>query len=58
MVFEGTPEEYLSSLSLPAPEITVLMRELSSSGLAVKETVFSVEDAFNEIVGALSKKRG
>lgn len=58
MVFEGTPEEYLSSLSLPAPEITVLMRELSSSGLAVKKTVFSVEDAFNEIVGALSEKRG
>ncbi|WP_342306279.1 ATP-binding cassette domain-containing protein [Methanolobus sp. ZRKC5] len=56
IAFAGTPEEYLNSVSSPLPEITLLMKELNLMGFNVRESIFSVDDAFREIRNELEKK--
>lgn len=58
VVFDGTPEEYLRSVSSPLPEITLLMKDLVSSGFDVRDDIMSVDDAFDEISSTLKKRRG
>ena len=58
IIFEGTPSEYLESMPSPVPQVTELMRGLKRSGIDVKDDVFSVDRAFEEIHGAWSKRRG
>ncbi|MGM0770376.1 MAG: ATP-binding cassette domain-containing protein [Halobacteriota archaeon] len=57
IAFQGTPSEYLKSVSSPIPQITGLMRVLKRSGIDVRDDIFSVDDAFAEIYAAWSGKR-
>lgn len=50
VVFEGTPEAYLSSSTSKLPDITLLMKELHKCGIGVDDRIFSVEAAFEEIM--------
>lgn len=50
VVFEGTPEAYLSSSVSNLPDITLLMKELHKCGIGVDDRIFSVEAAFEEIM--------
>lgn len=54
--FMGSPVDYLSSQSMPVPHITLLMRQLRSEFVGINENVFSVDDAFNEIVSNIVKR--
>lgn len=56
IAFEGTPSEYLASIPSPVPKVTELMRGLKRSGIDVKNDVFSVNQAFEEIYAAWSGK--
>ncbi|WP_167879403.1 ATP-binding cassette domain-containing protein [Methanococcoides sp. NM1] len=58
IAFEGTPSEYLASMPSPVPQVTELMRGLKRSGIDVKDDIFSVDHAFEEIYAAWSEKRG
>ncbi|MFP4654239.1 MAG: ATP-binding cassette domain-containing protein [Methanohalobium sp.] len=49
IVFTGTSDEYLDSIDFPAPEITILMRELQKQGFDVRSNVSTVDDAYKEI---------
>ena len=49
ITFEGSPYEYMSSGASSFPEITSLMKELKQRGIDVREDIFTIEDAFNEI---------
>ncbi len=53
LAFVGTPEEYLSSVSSPLPEITSFMKLLNQAGFDVRDNIYSVDDAFQEIVRSL-----
>ncbi|MHC1576097.1 MAG: ATP-binding cassette domain-containing protein [Methanosarcinaceae archaeon] len=57
IAFEGTPVQYLASGITPVPEITQLIRLLRSRGLDVSDSVYSVDDAFDQIIKALKGKR-
>ncbi len=50
VVFEGTPEAYLSSSPSKLPDIPLLMKELRKRGIDVHEGIFSAEAAFEEIM--------
>lgn len=50
VVFEGTPEAYLSSYTSNIPDITLLMRELRKRGVGVDDRIFTVDAAFEEIM--------
>ncbi|SES76034.1 energy-coupling factor transport system ATP-binding protein [Methanococcoides vulcani] len=58
IAFEGTPSEYLASMPSPVPQVTELMRGLKRSGIDVKDDIFSVDHAFEEIYAAWSEKKG
>lgn len=49
LVFEGSPEEYLHSVSSPLPDITILMKELRGRGFDVRPDISDVDEAFHEI---------
>ncbi|WP_340819620.1 ATP-binding cassette domain-containing protein [Methanolobus sp. WCC4] len=57
VIFDGTPGEYLRSVCSPLPEITLLMKDLISSGFDVRDDIMSVDDAFDQISDALYKRR-
>lgn len=57
IAFAGTPAGYLRSFSPGLPDITLLMRELKNAGLDVSDSVFSVDDAFEQISGSLMERR-
>lgn len=57
VIFDGTPDDYLRSVRSPLPEITLLMKDLVSSGFDVRDDIMSVDAAFDQISGEL-KKRG
>ncbi|SFM47330.1 ATP-binding cassette domain-containing protein [Methanolobus profundi] len=54
--FNGTPVEYVRSVSSPLPEITLLMKDLIREGFDVRDDILSIDDAFEEIVNALEKR--
>lgn len=56
VTFNGNPGDYLRSVSSPLPEITLLMKELSRAGFDVRDDIMSVDDAFDDIRNALSKR--
>lgn len=47
--FEGDPDEYINAAVSQLPGITSLMKELRHRGIDVRDDIFTVEDAFNEI---------
>ncbi|TGC11133.1 ATP-binding cassette domain-containing protein [Methanolobus halotolerans] len=47
--FKGKPDDYIYSTSSPLPDITSLMKDLRQKGIDVRDDVFSIEDAFDEI---------
>ncbi|MDW7731518.1 MAG: ATP-binding cassette domain-containing protein [Methanolobus sp.] len=47
--FEGSPDDYISSASPQLTGITSLMKELRQRGIDVRDDIFTIEDAFNEI---------
>jgi energy-coupling factor transport system ATP-binding protein len=51
--FIGSRDEYLQSIASPIPEITSFMKELQKCGFEVTSNIYSVDDAFNEIIRAL-----
>ncbi|MCD4704114.1 MAG: ATP-binding cassette domain-containing protein [Methanosarcinaceae archaeon] len=57
IAFEGTPAQYLASGITPVPEITQLIRLLRSRGLDVSDSVYSVDDAFDQIIKALKSRK-
>ncbi|KXS44581.1 energy-coupling factor transporter ATPase [Methanolobus zinderi] len=56
--FEGSPEEYVKSTSTPLPEITSLMKELKQKGFDVRDDIFDVEEALNEIIRVKKERSG
>lgn len=50
IVFDGTKKEYLEFGCGPLPLITSLMKELKARGLPVTPSVFTVEEALEEIL--------
>ncbi|MCG8515504.1 MAG: AAA family ATPase, partial [Halanaerobiales bacterium] len=50
ITFDGRPEEYVNSLPSTLPQIAALMRELRLKGIDVRDDIFTVEDAFDEII--------
>lgn len=63
VIMKGTPREVftkidmLESVGLGAPQITYLMRKLKEKGFAVREDIFTVAEAKEEILSYLSKRR-
>ncbi|MCT4618841.1 MAG: energy-coupling factor transporter ATPase [Marinisporobacter sp.] len=53
-VFKST--EFLKSIGLGVPQITYLMKKLNAMGMPVKEDIFTVEDAKNEILKIIGRK--
>ncbi|MCT4605177.1 MAG: energy-coupling factor transporter ATPase [Marinisporobacter sp.] len=53
-VFKNT--EFLKSIGLGVPQITYLMKKLNAMGMPVKEDIFTVEDAKNEILKIMRRK--
>lgn len=49
LIFEGSPREYLRSVSSPLPDITILMKELHARGFDVRSDISDVDEAFDEI---------
>jgi energy-coupling factor transport system ATP-binding protein len=58
IVFNGSSDEYLRSVSSPLPDITLLLKELHSRGFELKDDIFDVEDAFSEIYNYWNKHVG
>ncbi|QZY54595.1 energy-coupling factor transporter ATPase [Crassaminicella profunda] len=62
VVLTGKPREvfksaeFLKSVGLGVPQITYLMKKLKSMGMSVKEEIFTVEDAKNEILKIMGRK--
>lgn len=56
IAFEGAPKEYFLSMHSQVQDIPLLMRELRKSGMGVNDNVFTVEEAFQEIMRI--KKQG
>ncbi|WP_129597433.1 energy-coupling factor transporter ATPase [Anaerophilus nitritogenes] len=62
LVLTGVPKEvfskseYLESLGLGVPQITNLMKKLKKSGKDIKEDIFTVEDATQEILKLIRGK--
>ncbi|WP_406656209.1 ATP-binding cassette domain-containing protein [Methanolobus sp. ZRKC2] len=50
ITFDGRTEEYVNSLPSTLPQIAALMRELRLKGIDVRDDIFTVEDAFDEII--------
>jgi energy-coupling factor transport system ATP-binding protein len=48
--FVGSVPEYLRSAPFTLPEITSLMKELNLAGINVGDDIYSVDDAFSEII--------
>lgn len=63
VIMKGTPREVftkidmLESVGLGAPQITYLMRKLKEKGFAVREDIFTVAEAKEEILSYLRKRR-
>ena len=49
IVFTGSPEEYLRTGHSPAPPLTRLMKELNRRGAALREDIFTAEEALEEL---------
>ena len=47
--FKGTPSEYLQSVQNPVPIINKLMKDIKKRGFSVKDDIYTVDDAINEI---------
>jgi energy-coupling factor transport system ATP-binding protein len=58
IVFNGSSDEYLRSVSSPLPDITLLLKELHSRGFELKADIFDVDDAFCEIYNYWNKHVG
>lgn len=58
IVFEGSPEDYFLSEYSQVQDIPLLMRELRKSGLDVNDDVFTVEEAFREIMHIKKMRTG
>lgn len=56
--FEGSPEKYIKATSTPLPEITSLMKELQQKGFDVRDDIFDVEEALNEIIRVKKERSG
>lgn len=62
VIMKGTPREVftkidmLEEVGLGAPEITYLMRELKRKGIPVREDIFTVKEAKEEIMAYLKKE--
>lgn len=62
IIMKGTPREVftkiemLEEVGLGAPEITYLMRELKRKGIPVREDIFTVKEAKEEIMAYLRKE--
>ena len=50
IAFQGSREDYLKAGCGPLPPIASMMKELKSRGLPVNPAIFTVEDAFREIL--------
>lgn len=50
IAFQGSREDYLKVDCVPLPPIVSMMRELKARGLPVNPSVFTVEDALEEIL--------
>lgn len=63
VMYNGTPKEVfahyqeLEKVGLAAPQVTYIMHDLKENGLSVKVNVTTVEEAADEIMQALEKKR-
>lgn len=49
IVFTGSPEEYLRAGHSPVPLLTRLMKELNRKGAALREDIFTAEEALKEL---------
>lgn len=58
IAFEGSPEDYFLSGYSQVQDIPLLMRELRKSGLDVNDDVFTVEEAFREIMHIKKMRTG
>ncbi|MBN2109962.1 MAG: energy-coupling factor transporter ATPase [Methanosarcinaceae archaeon] len=47
--FEGRPQDFIDSGHSLPPAITSLMKDLRQRGIDVRDDIFTIEDAFNEI---------
>lgn len=62
IIMKGTPREVftkidmLEQVGLGAPEITYLMRELKRKGIPVREDIFTVKEAKEEIMAYLERR--
>jgi len=56
--FVGSPEEYVKSTSTPLPEITSLMKKLQQKGFDVRDDIFDVGEALNEIIRVKKERLG
>lgn len=50
IAFQGSREDYLKNGCDPLPPVALIMRELKNGGLPVNPALFTVEDAFEEIL--------
>ena len=50
IAFQGSKDDYLIDGCDPLPPIASVMRELKAKGLPVNPSVFTVEDALEEIL--------
>ena len=63
VMYNGTPKEVfahyqeLEKVGLAAPQVTYIMHDLKENGLSVKVNVTTVEEAADEIMQALEKKK-
>ncbi|WP_406660138.1 ATP-binding cassette domain-containing protein [Methanolobus sp. ZRKC3] len=58
LVFEGNPQEYMSSVSSHLPEITSLMKGLHARGFDVRTDISNLDEAFDEICALWKSREG